>query len=72
MATRLREKVLEETKLTCSVGIAANCMLAKVCSDINKPNGQYEVASDETSIFNFMKTLPVRKVQRGSDSEQIW
>jgi DNA polymerase kappa len=50
------------TKLTCSVGIAPDMMIAKVCSDMNKPNGQYQVASSRQAVVDFMDKLPVRKV----------
>ena len=39
LAQEIRAKVFEATHLTCSAGIASNKMLAKICSDINKPNG---------------------------------
>ena len=39
LAHLIRTRVYEETKLTCSAGIAPNRMLAKICSDWNKPNG---------------------------------
>lgn len=72
IARELRETVLNETGLTCSVGIAPNCMLAKVASDQNKPNGQYEIAANENTILEFLKTLPVRKVSGiGRVSEQM-
>ena len=29
--------------LTCSAGIANNFFLAKICADVNKPNGQFEL-----------------------------
>ena len=35
----IKKKILDETKLTCSCGIACNKTLAKICSDYNKPNG---------------------------------
>lgn len=37
-------------------------MLAKICSDFNKPNGQYELENDREKIFAFLKDLPIRKV----------
>ena len=39
LAHTIRTRVFEATKLTCSAGIAPNRMLAKICSDWNKPNG---------------------------------
>ena len=35
-----RKEILEETKLTASAGISMNKFIAKVASDMNKPNGQ--------------------------------
>ena len=62
VAERIRVEVKEETRLTCSVGIAPNTMLAKIGSDINKPNGQYEVPRTKQAVMEFLSTLPVRKV----------
>ncbi|CEH16375.1 Predicted DNA damage inducible protein [Ceraceosorus bombacis] len=59
---RLREDVKQATGLTVSCGIAANCRLAKIASDKNKPNGQYLVPANATDIMHFMHDLPVRKV----------
>ena len=39
LAHRIRTRVFEATKLTCSAGIGPNRMIAKICSDWNKPNG---------------------------------
>ncbi|KAF5827726.1 hypothetical protein DUNSADRAFT_170 [Dunaliella salina] len=41
VAARVRHEVQSEAGVTCSCGIAVNKMLAKICSDINKPNGQF-------------------------------
>ncbi len=35
----IRMRINEATNLTCSAGIGANRLLAKIGSDINKPNG---------------------------------
>jgi DNA polymerase IV len=39
VARNLKSAVFEATNLTCSVGIAPNKLLAKLCSDMQKPNG---------------------------------
>ncbi|XP_045559319.1 DNA polymerase kappa [Salmo salar] len=44
------------------LGIAPNMMLAKVCSDKNKPNGQYRLPSNRQAVMVFIQDLPVRKV----------
>lgn len=59
----MRSKVKEETKLTASAGIAPNKMLAKICSDKNKPNGQFYLPFDRKKIVEFMHDLPIRKIQ---------
>jgi DNA polymerase kappa len=60
--SQLRQEVYEKTKITVSAGIAANAKIAKICSNRNKPNGQFRVANDRTVIMAFMRDLPVRKV----------
>jgi DNA polymerase kappa len=40
-------------------------MLAKVCSDKNKPNGQYRILPERDKIMEFITTLPTRKVISG-------
>ncbi|KAJ7593924.1 IMS-domain-containing protein [Mycena floridula] len=59
---QMRQKVFEETELTVSAGIAPNKMLAKICSDKNKPNGQFHLPFDAQSICAFMQDLPIRKI----------
>jgi len=39
----MRRKVQKSTRLTCSAGIAPNGLIAKICSDFNKPNGQHRI-----------------------------
>lgn len=48
-------------KLIC-LGIAANSMLAKICSDIEKPNNQFMLERDEAMITKFVGDLDVRKI----------
>jgi DNA polymerase IV len=60
LAQRLKDAVKQATGLTCSIGIAPNKLLAKVCSDLEKPNGLTVVSMDDvpTRIW----PLPVRKI----------
>nr|XP_015220229.1 PREDICTED: DNA polymerase kappa isoform X1 [Lepisosteus oculatus]XP_015220237.1 PREDICTED: DNA polymerase kappa isoform X1 [Lepisosteus oculatus] len=58
----MRFRIEQKTSLTASAGIAPNTMLAKVCSDKNKPNGQYRIPSDREVVMNFIRDLPIRKV----------
>jgi DNA polymerase kappa len=59
---QMREEIHQQTQITVSAGIAANSKLAKICSNINKPNGQYVLPNDRTAIAEFMRDLPTRKV----------
>lgn len=59
---QMRKEVHEHCKITISAGIAANTKLAKICSNQNKPNGQYRLQPDRISIMAFMRDLPTRKV----------
>ncbi|RVE68200.1 hypothetical protein OJAV_G00090420 [Oryzias javanicus] len=58
----MRFRIEQKTMLTASAGIAPNMMLAKVCSDKNKPNGQYRLPPTREAVMDFMQDLPVRKV----------
>lgn len=58
----IRFRIEQKTALTASAGIAPNTMLAKVCSDKNKPNGQYQILPNRQAVMDFIKDLPIRKV----------
>jgi DNA polymerase kappa len=60
--SQLRAEVYERTKITVSAGIAANAKIAKICSNKNKPNGQFFLPRNRQTVMEFMKTLPTRKV----------
>jgi len=68
----MREKIESRTQLTASAGIAPNTFLAKVCSDLNKPNGQYILQPNQTEILDFVRKLSIRKACGiGNVSEQM-
>lgn len=60
LAHEIRREIRETTGLAASAGIAPNKLLAKIASDWNKPDGQFEVPGDE--IDQFMQDLPVRRL----------
>jgi DNA polymerase-4 len=60
VAARIRARVLEETKLTCSVGVAACKFVAKIASDYDKPDGLTVVEAGEER--EFLAPLPVREL----------
>ena len=57
----MRLKIFLQTRLTASAGVAPNAPLAKICSDQNKPNGQFILDFDRSAVLDFVNTLPVRK-----------
>ncbi|CAD5118547.1 DgyrCDS7235 [Dimorphilus gyrociliatus] len=58
----MRFRIEQSTHLTASAGIAPNTLLSKVCSDMNKPNGQYRVLPTREDVINFIDELPIRKI----------
>ena len=59
LAQEIRFRILNEVGLTASAGISVNKFVAKIASDVNKPNGQKTVNPDE--ISSFLEELPIRK-----------
>jgi DNA polymerase-4 len=60
LAQVIRGTIFRKTKLTSSAGIGPNKLIAKIASEINKPNGQFEVTPEQ--VPEFMAKLPVRKI----------
>jgi DNA polymerase-4 len=55
----LRREVFETCKVTCSVGIAKNRLLAKIGSEINKPNGLKMMPEDDEEIARFLASRKI-------------
>jgi nucleotidyltransferase/DNA polymerase involved in DNA repair len=62
IARKIKAAVKEETGLTCSVGVASNMFLAKIASDLNKPDGLTIVPASEKLIHAFLAPLPVKRM----------
>jgi DNA polymerase-4 len=59
IAQQIREKIEVKTRLTASAGISVNKFVAKVASDINKPNGIKVILPDE--VIPFLEALEIEK-----------
>ena len=59
IAQEIRDRIFNELELRASAGISINKFIAKVASDINKPNGQKTINPEE--VIPFLETLSVNK-----------
>jgi len=59
IAREIREKIKIKTGLNASAGISVNKFVAKIASDVNKPNGQKTVNPEE--VEEFLEKLEIRK-----------
>jgi len=59
IAREIRQRILDEVGLRASAGISSNKFIAKIASDINKPNGQKTIPPEE--IIPFLEELPIEK-----------
>lgn len=59
LAQEIRERIKREVGLNASAGISINKFMAKVASDVNKPNGQKTIPPEE--VLSFLETLPIEK-----------
>ena len=59
IAEEIRQRIFQEVGLTASAGISVNKFVAKVASDINKPNGQKTINPEE--VETFLENLDIKK-----------
>ncbi|WP_447385186.1 Y-family DNA polymerase, partial [Streptococcus pneumoniae] len=57
IAQEIRQTIFNELQLTASAGVAPVKFLAKIASDMNKPNGQFVITPAEVPAF--LQTLPL-------------
>ena len=60
VAVRIRKRIREELSLTASAGVAPNKFLSKIASDWKKPNGLFEIKTEQ--IDEFLLPLAVGKL----------
>lgn len=60
IAAEIRDAIAKEVGVTASAGVAPNKFLAKVASDLNKPNGQYVITPQQ--VDTFVQSLAVRRI----------
>jgi DNA polymerase-4 len=60
IARKIKERIYRETQLTGSAGIASTKFVAKIASDMQKPNGLVEVPDEE--VLAFLHPLPVTRL----------
>ncbi|HBV01095.1 MAG TPA: DNA polymerase IV [Candidatus Taylorbacteria bacterium] len=60
VAENIKKSIEKEERLTCSIGIGPNKLIAKIASDFNKPDGLTLVPAEQISAF--LAPLSVRKI----------
>ena len=62
LGQKIRQTIAEKMQMTCSAGLACNKMLAKICSELDKPNGQTYLSFEKEKILEFMAVKKVREI----------
>ena len=57
IAAQIKQQILDETRLTASVGVAENKLVAKIASDLDKPDGLSVITS--ANVHEKLDPLPV-------------
>ncbi|MFH0749034.1 MAG: DNA polymerase IV [Candidatus Bathyarchaeota archaeon] len=68
LAIVIKREILEKEKLTCSIGVAPNKLVAKIASGFSKPDGLTVVLPEEVS--SFLSPLPIGKLYGVGDKTE--
>jgi len=60
LITKIKDAIRQRTSLTCSIGIAPNRLLAKIASEMNKPDGWTLIKEEDVPAL--LQRLPIHKV----------
>jgi DNA polymerase-4 len=60
IARQIKQLIAERTQLTASVGVAPNKLVAKIASDLRKPDGLVVVAPED--VTKVLDPLPIRRL----------
>ena len=63
IVSEIRGRIEYETGLTCSAGLGYSRRLAKLCSNVNKPNGQYILAYELSKVQDWLSRQSIRRLQ---------
>lgn len=60
LAQQIKNKLRDEIKLSCSIGISPNKLISKIASDFKKPDGLTVVTPDK--VDEFLESLKIRDI----------
>ncbi len=69
LAKKIKNEIKETLEITCSIGIAANKICAKIGSKINKPDGVTVIPFDNER--DFLSTMPIDKIPGVGKATQL-
>ncbi len=67
---QIKQEIKEQERLTASIGLGPNKLLAKIASDFRKPDGLTKVTPEEAE--GFLEPLPVRKIPGIGPKTEKW
>ena len=68
IARMIKTRIKDTVHLPCSIGVAPNKFIAKIASDMSKPDGLLMIGQED--VASFIESLPIRKVPGVGDSTQ--